>query len=319
MLKNFKDLSEKEILAIAIAAEEEDGRIYGEFADGLRESYPATAQMFEEMRSEEVNHRDRLLATFRERFGDHIPPIRRENVKGFLKRRPLWLVRPLRVNAARKHARIMEMEAVRFYQKAADRVTDAPTRELLNKLADEERKHTATAGELEEKHLTQQARAQEDESHRKLFLLQVVQPGLAGLMDGSVSTLAPVFAAAFATKNTWDAFLVGLAASVGAGISMGFAEALSDDGSLTGRGHPWIRGLASGLMTTAGGIGHTLPFLIADFRIAFTVALLVVIVELAVISYIRHRYMDTPLFSAMLQVMLGGTLVFIAGLLIGSS
>src|SRR5579885_856490 len=154
MLKNFKDLSEKEILAIAIAAEEEDGRIYGEFADGLRESYPATAQMFEEMRSEEVNHRDRLLATFRERFGDHIPPIRRENVKGFLKRRPLWLVRPLRVNAARNHARIMEMEAVRFYQKAADRVTDARTRELLNKLADEERKHTATAGELEEKHLT---------------------------------------------------------------------------------------------------------------------------------------------------------------------
>lgn len=319
MQKNFKDLSEKEILAIAIAAEEEDGRIYGEFADALRESYPATAQMFEEMREEEVGHRDRLLATFRQRFGDHIPPIRRENVKGFLKRRPLWLIRPLRVNAARKHARVMEMEAVRFYQKAADRVSDVPTRELLNKLADEERKHTETAGELEEKHLTAQARAQEDESHRKLFLLQVVQPGLAGLMDGSVSTLAPLFAAAFATHNSWDAFRVGLAASVGAGISMGFAEALSDDGSLTGRGSPLIRGGATGLMTTAGGIGHTLPFLISNFHAATLIAVLIVAFELAAISWVRHRYMDTPFLQASFQVVVGGVLVFLTGWLIGSS
>ena len=319
MQKNFKDLSEKEILAIAIAAEEEDGRIYGEFADALRESYPATAQMFEEMREEEVGHRDRLLATFRQRFGDHIPPIRRENVKGFLKRRPLWLIRPLRVNAARKHARVMEMEAVRFYQKAADRVSDVPTRELLNKLADEERKHTETAGELEEKHLTAQARAQEDESHRKLFLLQVVQPGLAGLMDGSVSTLAPLFAAAFATHNSWDAFRVGLAASVGAGISMGFAEALSDDGSLTGRGSPLIRGAATGLMTTAGGIGHTLPFLISNFHAATLIAVLIVAFELAAISWVRHRYMDTPFLQASFQVVVGGVLVFLTGWLIGSS
>ncbi|HZS70593.1 MAG TPA: ferritin family protein [Candidatus Acidoferrum sp.] len=319
MLKNFKDLSEREILAIAIAAEEEDGRIYGEFADGLRESFPATAQMFEEMRSEEVNHRDRLLATFRERFGDHIPPIRRENVKGFLKRRPLWLVRPLRVNAARKHARIMEMEAVRFYQKAAGRVSDVATRELLNKLADEERKHTETAGELEQKHLTEQARALEDESHRKLFLLQIVQPGLAGLMDGSVSTLAPLFAAAFATHNSWDAFRVGLAASVGAGISMGFAEALSDDGSLTGRGSPWIRGAATGLMTTAGGIGHTLPFLISNFHAATVIAIFIVAIELATISWVRHRYMDTPFLQASFQVVVGGILVFLTGWLIGSS
>ncbi|PWT89003.1 MAG: rubrerythrin [Proteobacteria bacterium] len=318
-MKNFKDLTEKEILAVAIAAEEEDGRIYGEFADALRESYPATAQMFEEMREEEVVHRDRLLATFRERFGNHIPPIRRENVKGFLRRRPLWLVRPLRVNAARKHAKVMEMEAVRFYQKAADRVTDAPTRELLNKLADEERKHTETAGALEEKHLTPQARAQEDESHRKLFLLQVVQPGLAGLMDGSVSTLAPLFAAAFATHKSGDAFLVGLAASVGAGISMGFAESLSDDGSLTGRGSPWIRGLATGLMTTAGGLGHTLPFLISDFRVATVIAIIVVAVELATISWVRHRYMDTPFLQAAFQVVVGGILVFLTGWLIGSS
>jgi erythrin-vacuolar iron transport family protein len=318
MLKKFKDLSEKEILALAISSEEEDGRIYGEFADALRESYPATATMFEEMREEEVVHRDRLLATFRQRFGDHIPLIRRENVKGFLTRRPTWLVRPLGVNVARKQAELMEMEAQRFYQRAIARTTDAPTRELLNKLADEERKHTQTAGNLE-KNLTLSDRAQEDESHRKLFLLQVVQPGLAGLMDGSVSTLAPLFAAAFATHKSSDAFLVGLAASVGAGISMGFAESLSDDGSLTGRGSPWIRGTATGLMTTAGGIGHTLPFLISNFHLATTIAIFVVMVELAVIAYIRHRYMDTPFLQAAFQVIVGGLLVFLTGYLIGSS
>lgn len=319
MLKKFRDLSEKEILALAISSEEEDGRIYGEFADGLRESYPATAQMFEEMREEEVVHRDRLTAMFRERFGDHIPLIRRENVRGFLQRKPTWLTRPLGVNVARRQARVMEMEAARFYGKAVSRITDVSTRELLNKLADEERKHSATAGDLEEKHLTQDARAQEDESHRKLFLLQVVQPGLAGLMDGSVSTLAPLFAAAFATHKSWDAFLVGLAASIGAGISMGFAESLSDDGSLTGRGSPWIRGVTIGLMTTAGGIGHTLPFLIENFHIAMTIAVVVVAIELAAIAYIRHRYMDTPFLQAAFQVIVGGVLVFLTGYLIGSS
>jgi erythrin-vacuolar iron transport family protein len=319
MLKKFRDLTEKEILALAISSEEEDGRIYGEFADGLRDTYPATAQMFEEMRAEEVVHRDRLMAMFRQRFGDHIPLIRRENVKGFLQRKPTWLTRPLGVNVARRQARIMEMEAARFYGKAVGRITDVSTRELLNKLADEERKHSATAGDLEEKHLTENARAEEDESHRKLFLLQVVQPGLAGLMDGSVSTLAPIFAAAFASHKTWETFLVGLAASIGAGISMGFAESLSDDGSLTGRGSPWIRGGTIGLMTTAGGIGHTLPFLISSFHIALTVAVIVVAVELAAIAYIRHRYMDTPFLQAAFQVIVGGVLVFLTGWLIGSS
>lgn len=319
MLKRFKELTEREILALAISSEEEDGRIYGEFADALRDSYPATAKMFDEMREEEAVHRDRLFAMFRERFGEHIPLIRRENVKGFLQRRAVWLVRPLGVNVARKQARLMEMEAARYYARAASRVTDVATRELLNKLADEERKHSETAGNLEQKHLTETAREQEDESHRKLFLLQVVQPGLAGLMDGSVSTLAPLFAAAFATHKTWEAFLVGLAASVGAGISMGFAESLSDDGSLTGRGSPWIRGVATGLMTTAGGLGHTLPFLIANFRVAIVVAVLIVAVELSVISYVRHRYMDTPFLQAAFQVVVGGVLVFLTGILIGSS
>ena len=319
MFKQFKDLSEREILALAIQNEEEDGRVYGEFADAFRESYPATAQMFEEMREEEAVHRDRLFTMFRERFGERIPPIRREDVRGFLKRRPLWMMKPLRVTAARKHARVMEMEAVRFYQRAAGRVTHAPTRELLNKLADEERKHTEVAETIEEKHLTEHARAAEDESTRKLFLLQVVQPGLAGLMDGSVSTLAPLFAAAFATHRSWDAFLVGLAASIGAGISMGFAEALSDDGSLTGRGSPWIRGGVIGLMTTAGGLGHTLPFLISNFHLATVVAIFVVAVELIAIAYVRHRYMDTPFLQAAFQVVVGGMLVFLTGWLIGSS
>ncbi|HVO57685.1 MAG TPA: ferritin family protein [Dongiaceae bacterium] len=319
MQKNFKELSEKEILALAIQNEEEDGRIYGEFADALRESFPATADMFEEMRAEEAQHRDRLFEEFRARFGEHIPLIRRENVKGFLRRRPVWLARPLGMNAARKHAQLMEMEAVRFYQRAASRVSYASTRELLNKLADEERKHTETAQTLEEKHLTEHALAQEDESHKKLFLLQIVQPALAGLMDGSVSTLAPLFAAAYATHKTWDAFLVGLAASLGAGISMGFAEGLSDDGSLTGRGSPWIRGVVTGAMTAAGGLGHTMPFLIKNFQLAISVAVLVVAVELGVISWIRHRYMDTPFLQAAFQVVVGGVLVFLTGILIGSS
>ncbi|HEY1423969.1 MAG TPA: ferritin family protein [Candidatus Acidoferrum sp.] len=319
MQKQFKALTEREILALAIQNEEEDGRIYGEFADALRESYPATADMFEEMRVEEAGHRDRLFQEFRGRFGEQIPPIRREDVKGFLQRRPLWMVRPLGANAARKHAQVMEMEAVRFYQRAATRVQHAGTRELLNKLADEERKHTETAGNLEEKHLTESARATEAESHKKLFLLQVIQPGLAGLMDGSVSTLAPLFAAAYASHKTWEAFLVGMAASVGAGISMAFAEGLSDDGSLTGRGSPWKRGLVTGAMTTAGGLGHTLPFLIHDFRTAMTVAMIVVAVELGTISFVRHKYMDTPFLQAAFQVVVGGVLVFVTGILIGSS
>jgi len=319
MPKKFKDLTEREILALAITSEEEDGRIYGEFADALRDSYPATAEMFEEMRAEEAVHRDRLLTLFRQRFGDHIPPIRREDVRGFLQRRPVWLMRPLGVKVARRQAEIMEMEASRFYARAASRTSDAPMRELLNMLADEERKHTRAAGEYEEKHLTEKAKEMEEQSHHRLFVLQFVQPGLAGLMDGSVSTLAPLFAAAFATQKSWDAFLVGMAASVGAGISMGFAESLSDDGSLTGRGSPWIRGTVTGLMTTAGGLGHTLPYLIPDFRVATGVAIGVVAVELGVISYIRHRYMDTPFLQAAFQVIVGGVLVFLTGWLIGSS
>jgi rubrerythrin len=319
MAKNFKDLTEREILALAITLEEQDGRIYADFAEGLRETYPATAKMFEEMQVDESEHRRRLIETYRERFGEHIPLIRREDVKGFITRRPVWLVRPLGIHVVRKQAEVMELETRRFYESALQRVSDASIRKLLGDLAEIERQHYANAESLEEKHLTPDVRAEEERASRRLFVLQIVQPGLAGLMDGSVSTLAPLFAAAFATNKSWDAFLVGLAASVGAGISMGFAEALSDDGSLTGRGLPWVRGIVCGLMTTAGGIGHTLPFLISNFHLAMTVAVAVVAVELGAISYIRHRYMDTPLLSAAFQVVVGGVLVFLAGIVIGSS
>jgi rubrerythrin len=318
MAKNFKDLSDREILALAISLEEEDGRIYADFAEGLRESYPATAKLFEEMEAEESEHRRSLIEVFRRRFGEHIPLIRRQEVKGFVQRRPVWLVRPLGISTVRKQAETMEAETRRFYERSAQRVTDASTRKLLGDLAEAERKHIAMAESLEQKYLTPEMQTEEETTSRRLFVLQVVQPGLAGLMDGSVSTLAPLFAAAFATRDSWDAFLVGLAASVGAGISMGFAEALSDDGSLTGRGHPWARGLVCGLMTTAGGIGHTLPFLIPNFGVATTIAVAVVAAELAAISYIRHRYMDTPVLSASLQVVVGGVLVFLTGIFIGS-
>jgi rubrerythrin len=316
MAKNFKNLSEREILALAISLEEEDGRIYGDFVDGLREAYPASAKLFEEMQAEESNHRSSLIELYRAKFGEHIPLIRRQDVKGFVERRPVWLIRPLGINVVRKQAGIMELETRRFYERAIEQVSDASIRKLLGDLAETERKHSAVADSLEQS-LTPEARKSEEAMQKRLFVLQIVQPGLAGLMDGSVSTLAPLFAAAAATKSSGAAFLVGLAASVGAGISMGFAEALSDDGSLTGRGHPWIRGVVCGLMTTAGGLGHTLPFLIPNFKAAFSAAVVVVAAELAAISYIRHRFMDTPFLAAAFQVVVGGVLVFLAGFLIG--
>ena len=318
-MRSFDTLSEQEVLALAISLEEEDERIYADFAEGLRERYPSTAQAFEGMREEESGHRRRLLDLYRQKFGEHIPLIRRQDVRGFVERHPIWLARPLRLNAIRNQAAAMEEEVRRFYEKAAARTTDASIRQLLDDLAEEERTHEFRAEQLEKTALEPNTQRQEEEARKRLFLLQIVQPGLVGLMDGSVSTLAPVFAAAFATRNSWTAFAVGLAASLGAGISMGFAEALSDDGSLTGRGHPLLRGVASGVMTTVGGIGHTLPFLIPTFRLATAVAAVVVVAELAAITWIRNRYMETPVFSAALQVGLGGALVFLTGVLIGNS
>ncbi len=318
-MKRFADLSEQEILALAITNEDEDSRIYRGFAEGLRDAFPASAKVFEEMADEEVSHRTMLYDLYRTKFGEYLPLIRRQDVKGFITKKPLWLMRPLPLDEVRKFAENMEFEAGRFYRRAAETTRDASVRKLLTELAEIEAQHENLAHKLEEKILTPGTRAEEAETERRMFLLQYVQPGLAGLMDGSVSTLAPLFAAAFATHHTWETFLVGLAASVGAGISMGFAEALSDDGSLTGRGTPWLRGSVCGIMTTIGGIGHTLPYLIPDFWVATFVAIGVVMVELAIISWIRYRYMDTPLLSAAFQVMVGGALVFLAGILIGSS
>jgi rubrerythrin len=314
-MRSFKELSEREVLALAISLEEEDARIYADFAEGLKVTYPTAAEQLRTMRIEEDGHRHRLLELYREKFGDHIPLIRRQDIKGFVQRQPVWLVRPLGLNAVRRQMETMELETRRFYETAARQATDAGIRQLLGDLAEEERKHS---------HLAEALAAvpePEDEAgaRKRLFVLQVIQPGLAGLMDGSVSTLAPLFAAAFATHNNWSTFVVGLAAAVGAGISMGFAEALSDDGSLTGRGRPWVRGLVCGVMTALGGLGHTLPYLIPHFLAATALAVVVVLVELGVIAWIRHRFMDTPLGAAMLQVVIGGLLVFLAGILIGSA
>ncbi|MGE0060996.1 MAG: iron exporter MbfA [Xanthobacteraceae bacterium] len=319
-MKRFSDLSEQEVLALAITNEEEDSRIYQGFAEGLRGEFPASAKVFDEMAAEEVHHRTMLYDLYREKFGEYLPLVRRQDVRGFIKDKPtLWLMRPLNLDAVRKYAEDMEFEAERFYRKAAESARDASVRQLLIELAEAEAGHESLAHKLTETILTEGAREKEDETARRMFVLQYIQPGLAGLMDGSVSTLAPLFAAAFATHNTWETFLVGMAASVGAGISMGFAEALSDDGSLTGRGTPWLRGSVCGLMTAIGGLGHTLPYLIPDFWIATIVSVAVVAVELAAISWIRMRYMDTPFLSAAFQVVVGGVLVFLAGILIGSS
>jgi len=316
---NFRDLSEPQILALAISAEEEDGRIYADFAEALRADFPATAELFTAMAAEESGHRHRLIDLYRGKFGEHIPLVRREDVRGFYTRRTRPLGIGVRPERARAEAARMEIQSRNFYQRAVQLARDASIRQLLGDLAAEEGRHEALAEGINARQAHEGQIAREQDSARRAFVLRVVQPGLAGLMDGSVSTLAPLFAAAFATSNTTETFRVGLAASVGAGISMGFAEALSDDGKISGRGGPLLRGSVCGLMTTCGGIGHTLPYLIHDFQLATAVAVGVVVIELAVISWIRWRYMETSPLAATIQVAFGGALVFCAGWLIGSS
>lgn len=316
--KRFRDLDEQEILALAISSEEDDAQIYRGYAESLRADFPASAAVFDGMAAEEDTHRQRLIDLHSARFGPVIPLIRREHVSGFYARRPVWLTRNLGLERIRAEAAAMEHDAERFYLAAAARTQDADTRKLLGDLAAAEAGHQTTAEELHDQHLSEDARESEEAVERRQFILTWVQPGLAGLMDGSVSTLAPIFATAFATHDTWTTFLVGLAASVGAGISMGFTEAASDDGELSGRGSPIKRGIASGVMTTLGGLGHALPYLITDFWTATTVAFVVVFVELWAIAWIQKTYMETPFWRAALQVVLGGALVFAAGVLIGS-
>ncbi|NNE86515.1 MAG: rubrerythrin family protein [Silicimonas sp.] len=316
--RRFVDLSEQEILALAISSEEDDARIYRTYAERLRVEFPASAAIFDGMAEEEDGHRKRLIERHQARFGEVIPLIRREHVSGFYSRRPIWLVENLGLERMREEAEAMERDAQRFYEAAAKRTSDAETRKLLGDLAAAEAGHSEKADALAEKHLDGEARDQEERAAHRQFILTWVQPGLAGLMDGSVSTLAPIFAAAFATGDTWNTFLIGLAASVGAGISMGFTEAASDDGQISGRGSPWKRGFASGIMTTLGGLGHALPYLISDFWTATTIAIIVVFFELWAIAWIQNKYMETPFFRAAMQVVLGGALVLAAGILIGS-
>ncbi|CUH65282.1 hypothetical protein TG4357_01777 [Thalassovita gelatinovora] len=316
--RHFKDLSEQEILALAISSEEDDARIYRSYAQRLRDDYPDSAKIFDGMAEEEDRHRQLLITLHERRFGSVIPLIRREHVAGYYARRPIWLVENLGLERIRAEAEAMEHDAEHFYLTAAKRSTDSETRKLLGDLAAMEAGHKHKAGILAEKYLDEDSRAEEDRAAHRQFVLTWVQPGLAGLMDGSVSTLAPIFATAFATQDTWTTFLVGLAASVGAGISMGFTEAASDDGELSGRGSPTKRGFASGIMTMVGGLGHALPYLITDFWTATMTAFVVVFIELWAIAWIQNRYMDTPFFRAAMQVVLGGALVFAAGVLIGS-
>jgi rubrerythrin len=318
-MKTFGELTEQEILALAISLEEEHGRIYADYADGLKDTFPSSAKVFTEMAEEENEHRRWLIDLHRQKFGEHIPLVRRQDVKGFVRHEPLWMVRPLGLDKVRQQAEAIEYETRLFYERALERTTDASLRKLLGDLAAAEREHVSLAQKLGEEHLTGDARHSEEETRRRMFVLQVVQPGLAGLMDGSVSTLAPLFAAAFATHDSWKTFLVGMAASVGAGVSMGFAEALSDDGALTGRGNPWLRGAITGLMTTIGGVGHTLPYLIKDFWTATLLAIAVVVVELWLIAWIRARYMDTRFMQAVFEVVVGGAIVLAAGVLIGGA
>lgn len=318
-MRSFSELTERDLLALAISSEEEDGRVYADFAHDLRDEYPGSAQMFADMAAEENEHRRKLIDVFAERFGSHIPLVQRQEVRGWVQRKPAWQVRAMGIEAVRRHVQQMEQDAGRFYQQAASRTTDAGIRKLLGDLAEAELAHEHTAGAIEQRRLPGETRVTENANARKRFVLQVIQPGLVGLMDGSVSTLAPVFAAAFATHNSWNAFLVGMAASLGAGISMGFAEALADDGKLSGRGTPLLRGLVCGLMTIAGGIGHTLPYLISDFVTATVLAGVVVVIELAAIAWVQWKYMDASPLSAAAKVMLGGALVLATGILIGSA
>ena len=317
--RHIENLSDVEILALAISNEEQASRVYTEFAEALRADYPDTARMFTDMAREEAGHRRQLVELFKSKFGETIPKINAADVHGLMQERPSGLVKFQGAEGYRRQARQMEANASRFYHQAASRTLDVTIRNVLGDLAVAEAAHEQTADEMDESTPPTEGRVKEDDDARRRFVLQIVQPGLVGLMDGSVSTLAPVFAAAFATHNSWNAFLVGMAASVGAGVSMGFAEALADDGKLSGRGTPYLRGLVCGLMTVAGGIGHTLPYLIPDFWTATIVAGVVVLFELLAIAWIQWKYMDTPPLSAVAKVMLGGAIVLALGILIGSS
>ncbi len=317
--KKFSELNEQEILALAISGEEDDARIYMSIASRLQENFPHSARVFMEMAQEEMSHKQRLEKLYRRKFGDIIPLIRKDDVAGFVRHQAEWLLPKFDIERARRLALVMELETYRFYKRAAERAKDPEVKKLLGWLAQQEKHHESLAAKLELELVDADARLEEQQAAKRLFALQVVQPGLMGLMDGAVSSVAPIFAAALATQDSWQTFLVGAAMSIGSGISMGLAEAMSDDGELTGRGQPVIRGLASGIMTMLGGLGFTWPFLVADFWTAFWIAIVMVVIELIGIAWIRYRFMDTPFSRAFIQIVLGGFIVLLVGLFIGGA
>lgn len=317
--RRFSDLSERDVLALAISSEADDAHVYDDYAEALRKDFPDTAKVFEGMAAQERGHNATLTKEYERRYGGHVPLIRRESIAGYYNRRPAWVVVNLGIDRIREEVGRMEDESANFYLHALKKASDPGTRTLLESLYRTELQHEEIAGSLAERYLPVDKKAEEDEKARRQFVLTWVQPGLAGLMDGSVSTLAPIFATAFATQNSHTTLLVGLAAAVGAGISMGFTEAVHDDGVISGRGSPLKRGIASGTMTAVGGLGHALPYIIPEFWTATVIAIAIVFVELWAIAFIQNRYMETPFWRSVFQVVLGGVLVLAAGIFIGGS
>lgn len=315
--KHFQDLNDDEILSLSIDILEEDIRLYDDYSSHFLINYPETSKMFKKMSILKNKNRQQLIKLHKKKFGETLNITHKNEIYNFFKRKPKWFVIKNSIEKVRNEIIEMEANSSQFYNSFAKKSNNIETRNLLIDLAmmSREQKDNAKLILLN----TQKLHSAKEEvtKDKKQFILTWVQPGLAGLMDGSVSTLAPIFATAFATKDSHTTLLVGLAASIGAGISMGFTEAVHDDGVISGRGSPIKRGFASGIMTTIGGLGHALPYLISDFYVATVIAMFFVLVELWAIAWIQAKYMKIKFTKAVFQVVFGGSLVLAAGILIG--
>ena len=315
--KKFQDLNDNEILSLAIDSLEEDIKLYDEYSSHFLINYPVTSKMFKQMSILKNKNRKKLVELHKKKFGETLNITNQKEIANYFKRKPEWLVIKNSIEKVRNEIIEMETLSAQFYNSFAKKSQNIEIRNLLIDLAlmSREQKDNAKLILLN----AQKSRSAQEEvtKDKRQFILTWVQPGLAGLMDGSVSTLAPIFATAFATKDSHTTLLVGLAASIGAGISMGFTEAVHDDGVISGRGSPIKRGFASGIMTTIGGLGHALPYLISDFYVATVIAMFFVLVELWAIAWIQAKYMEIKFTKAVFQVVFGGSLVLAAGILIG--
>lgn len=315
--KKFQDLNDNEILSLAIDNLEEDIKLYDEYSSHFLINYPVTSKMFKQMSILKNKNRKKLVELHKKKFGETLSITDQKEIANYFKRKPEWLVIKNSIEKVRNEIVEMETLSAQFYNSFAKKSQNIEIRNLLIDLAimSREQKDNAKLILLN----AQKSRSAKEEvtKDKRQFILTWVQPGLAGLMDGSVSTLAPIFATAFATKDSHTTLLVGLAASIGAGISMGFTEAVHDDGVISGRGSPIKRGFASGIMTTIGGLGHALPYLISDFYVATVIAMFFVLVELWAIAWIQAKYMEIKFTKAVFQVVFGGSLVLAAGILIG--